>query len=571
MGAGCCKASFFNYDAECFFREFNQRYDAACAQLPHEAKSTPLLTRIKTEMLSKPSSEQPLLLDFTGTPFNLIGMTALASTLKTNPPVRSLCLSQTSITDNLLGILLGALPSTQSLHQLDLSGNQIGPAGFAAVSQALMHETHITSLSLGHNPGRGDGVSALSNAISSNPPLHTLDISCVAAGDTGAFNLSSALAENTHLRGLDISENQIGLEGGQQLQVVLQRNYTLTYLGLDTNPIQGKHVQQIRESVRRNAAVMGVLDGILDGFWKRISEGNLFNDQTGALPTSRLVWLQPNEALATHPLPSFVGPVQMPLLIPFLPERQVPKERQLRVGYAETRGRRVTMEDAIVIKRNFRGRPDEDFFAIFDGHGGRDAADFAAENLPIILAQHLNAGQAPAEALTETFKECNYQMSKFAINDGTTAAVALFTKDHLFTANAAVFACCPFVLPRIQRERNTIAFKYHIRFDHKADVHEEERRINALGGYVTDQRVLGSLAVSRALGDFSLHPYVTPIPFISLTDYTCDGVWDVLSDETACAIVASDTDPMQSSLRLIEQALLNGSTDNVTVIVVQFC
>jgi serine/threonine protein phosphatase PrpC len=29
------------------------------------------------------------------------------------------------------------------------------------------------------------------------------------------------------------------------------------------------------------------------------------------------------------------------------------------------------MEDMIVIKRNFRGKTDEDLLAVFDGHGGR--------------------------------------------------------------------------------------------------------------------------------------------------------------------------------------------------------
>jgi len=68
-----------------------------------------------------------------------------------------------------------------------------------------------------------------------------------------------------------------------------------------------------------------------------------------------------------------------------------------------------------------------------------------------------------------------------------------------------------------------------------------------------------------------LHTYgrLTYLPSL-LRRPACDGVWDVLSDEVAVAIVASEPDPMQSSLKVIEQALLNGSTDNVTVIVIQF-
>jgi len=61
-------------------------------------------------------------------------------------------------------------------------------------------------------------------------------------------------------------------------------------------------------------------------------------------------------------------------------------------------------------------------------------------------------------------------------------------------------------------------------FDHKADQPDEERRINALGGYVSDQRVLGALAVSRALGDFSLHPYVSAEPYICVIDASLCGI-----------------------------------------------
>jgi len=35
----------------------------------------------------------------------------------------------------------------------------------------------------------------------------------------------------------------------------------------------------------------------------------------------------------------------------------------------------------------------------------------------------------------ESFKECNFQMSRYDINDGTTAAVALLTKDKIYAAN----------------------------------------------------------------------------------------------------------------------------------------
>ena len=38
--------------------------------------------------------------------------------------------------------------------------------------------------------------------------------------------------------------------------------------------------------------------------------------------------------------------------------------------------------------------------------------------------------------------------------------------------------------------------------DHKPDDEAEKKRITAAGGWVKDGRVMGALAVSRALGDF---------------------------------------------------------------------
>jgi len=49
----------------------------------------------------------------------------------------------------------------------------------------------------------------------------------------------------------------------------------------------------------------------------------------------------------------------------------------------------------------------------------------------------------------------------------------------------------------------------------------------------------------------------------------CDGLWDVVSEESAVEIVKQEKcDPFRASIRLRDTAYLRGSADNITVIVV---
>ena len=84
---------------------------------------------------------------------------------------------------------------------------------------------------------------------------------------------------------------------------------------------------------------------------------------------------------------------------------------------------------------------------------------------------------------------------------------------------------------------------------------EEKSRIEKAGGSVMIQRINGSLAVSRALGDFEykmepkLSPteqLVSPEPDVSCLErenndefllLACDGVWDVMSNEEVISFI----------------------------------
>jgi protein phosphatase 2C len=137
--------------------------------------------------------------------------------------------------------------------------------------------------------------------------------------------------------------------------------------------------------------------------------------------------------------------------------------------------------------------------------------------------------------------------------------------------------------------------------DHKPNRPDEMRRISALGGKVTFKnipRVEGVLAVSRALGDMKLHPYVTCEPEFTARRLepndlfmvmASDGLWDVMTNEDVGRFVhkkyltfSRDVGPTASAAspkkyykqfvylakQLCEEASILGSGDNITVQVI---
>ncbi|CAL6064223.1 Protein_phosphatase 2C [Hexamita inflata] len=111
--------------------------------------------------------------------------------------------------------------------------------------------------------------------------------------------------------------------------------------------------------------------------------------------------------------------------------------------------------------------------------------------------------------------------------------------------------------------------------DHKPDLPEEKRRIESVGGYVHQGRVLSTLAVARGFGDFTYKPSVTCSPYINV--YTlqkqdawvivcCDGVWDVLSDVDAALLVHRSMTAGVAAITLRDESFRLDSGDNISAI-----
>lgn len=244
------------------------------------------------------------------------------------------------------------------------------------------------------------------------------------------------------------------------------------------------------------------------------------------------------------------------------------------VGISHDRNARFrrSMEDEHVIIDAFGDSPDQGYFAIYDGHGGRGAVDFTAKTLHKNLLEQLEKNTDPLEALRQSYLVTDKQMGESQIQfSGTTCISVLIRKQGnerwLYAANAGDARAV------ICRNGKAVRLSY----DHKGSDESETKRIVDAGGFVVLNRVNGILAVTRSLGDHAMKDYVIGEPHLTSillepTDthliIACDGLWDVASDQEAVDLILPETDTQKMSDKLLLHALKNGSTDNISVMVV---
>ncbi|KAK6197589.1 phosphatase 2C-like domain-containing protein [Scheffersomyces amazonensis] len=278
-----------------------------------------------------------------------------------------------------------------------------------------------------------------------------------------------------------------------------------------------------------------------------------------------------------------------------------------KVGVAENKNGtfRNKMEDVHTYIANFAEMIDWGYFAIFDGHAGKDTARWCGNNLHTLLEHEIDLELN--KSLFKSFIKADELIEKEGVgSSGSTAAVAVLrwelhddqgidisstssnsknpqyefipTKNHkrmLYTSNVgdSRIVLCRGGQP------------YRLSYDHKATDINEINRIKESNGLIMKNRVNGVLAVTRSLGDSYMKDLVIGKPFTTSTEITdsddfiilaCDGVWDVISDLRACNFVLEQfnkenaDDPQKVAKKLCQLAMDNSTTDNVTVMIVKF-
>lgn len=220
---------------------------------------------------------------------------------------------------------------------------------------------------------------------------------------------------------------------------------------------------------------------------------------------------------------------------------------------------------------------DRAYFAVFDGHGGIDAANYAATHLHFNIAHHKEILKNPEEALRESFQKTDDMFLSKArrekLRSGSTGVSALIVGNKLHIAwlgDSQVML--------VQQGKAITLME-----PHKPEREDEKQRIEALGGCVIFMdcwRVNGTLAVSRAIGDFFQKPYISGCADSASFDLTgaedyvllaCDGFFDAIRpfevvDLVLEHLMQNKGDGLKAAERLVAAAKESGSTDNITVL-----
>eukprot|EP00798_Chlamydomonas_sp_ICE-L_P008233 gene8233-1499_t len=188
------------------------------------------------------------------------------------------------------------------------------------------------------------------------------------------------------------------------------------------------------------------------------------------------------------------------------------------------------------------------------------------------------------EALRNAFLKTDTEFGSETVAStvGSTAVVALLGKRRMWIANCGDSRA---VLCRGGRA-------IQLTDDHKPEREDEAERVEKAGGQVlfwNGHRVMGVLAMSRAIGDHGLRPYVIAEPEISVLQRTeddefmllaSDGLWDVMSNQEATHLAkrcitrarekgASCKAAVRVAASVLTSAAIDrGSKDNVTVVIV---
>ncbi|KAI3639676.1 hypothetical protein MIR68_002370 [Amoeboaphelidium protococcarum] len=423
---------------------------------------------------------------------------------------------------------------------------------------------------------------------------------------------------NSSLRKISIIDNQWSAEVVQKWEQLVKVCPKITSLQLVTAEGTNQPSEQLKKCLERNEVLQGIMDDVVKSLYKRQFKTKL-NTFRESVKTYKMKGK--NLAMLNEQGPAYKWMAQSDQdhrNDPFHP--QVTASARWKSGYAISVGRRAEMQDVLAMRGKFVERKQdqtgsesaeqqqqaqvsaqyEDFWGVFDGHGGREAASYASENLPVLISERIKAlpsvatPETRAEEIKKAFQDCQKQMAPWNTITGTTC-VALYIHDNIrYSIN---LGDSRMVVHNIKTDKTQLLTR-----DHRPNEPEEQKRVLSLhGAFIEQGRVNGKCQVTRSLGDSDMSSYISCIPDVTWAPIDADdgfvilgsdGLWDVFAGEgddvaerhsivhkdnaakwqkglkEVTSIVLNQNSASAAAKKLCELAYQRGSTDNISAIVV---
>eukprot|EP01119_Soliformovum_irregulare_P016426 TRINITY_DN4743_c0_g1_i1.p1 TRINITY_DN4743_c0_g1~~TRINITY_DN4743_c0_g1_i1.p1 ORF type:complete len:398 (+),score=79.71 TRINITY_DN4743_c0_g1_i1:90-1283(+) len=279
----------------------------------------------------------------------------------------------------------------------------------------------------------------------------------------------------------------------------------------------------------------------------------------------------------------------------------------MKVGIFETQGSREGMEDrhdvcissgnplsaGHKLPDDLGGHPKHAFFAIYDGHGGTQCADFVHDHLYESLSHNAHLRTNPQQALQESLEQMEREYTHLSEEKdldgliGTTVLTALIQNGLLTMASIGDSQAI------ICRNGRPIKLTY----PHTPHNTSECNRITSIGGKIHNGRLshpswnpnLIHIGVTRSIGDIYFKnpnftsgkesglistPEITQVTLTSEDSFiflASDGYWDVVTPQETVAFVTNrgDNNPNDTCRQLTLMAMSRASTDNITTLLIK--
>jgi len=260
---------------------------------------------------------------------------------------------------------------------------------------------------------------------------------------------------------------------------------------------------------------------------------------------------------------------------------------ELKIYFTSIKGRRKTNEDRHNIILNINGDDSNinqiNLFGIYDGHGGSWVSKYLEANIPNYYMNNKFVPPFDDEFHRKVFMLIQSELLKNSngyICGSTCLLNIMYKYDNSIFMNVVNLGDSRMTIV------NSKGISLPVTKDHKPDDSIEKSRLTKMGGeiYKDSEGIyrIGDLSLSRAFGDGDNAPYISQKPDIFYkkispeTKYivmACDGLWDTIESEDLGKVI-NDIKKKKPNLdnlavELAQKALELGSTDNVSVIVIE--